>query len=70
MSDEIKKNSPSEDVLKELEEQEVVVNQPADETPVEVTEPATEESEKEEVVQPEAVEEQVKETHTIEEGKK
>ena len=48
MSDEIKKNSPSEDVLKELEEQEVVVNQPTAETPVEPIEPATEEVEKEE----------------------
>lgn len=69
MSDEIKKNSPSEDVLKELEEQEVVANQPTTETPTEVTEPATKEVEKEEVVQPEVVEE-VKETPAIEEGKK
>ena len=70
MSDEIKKNSPSEDVLKELEEQEVVVNQPTAETPVGVAEPTTEEAVKEEVVQPEVAEEQVKETPAIEEGKK
>lgn len=68
MSDEIKKNSPSEDVLKELEEQEVVVNQPTAETPAEVTEPATEDLEKEKVIQPEVVEE-VKETPAIEEDK-
>lgn len=69
MSDEIKKNSPSEDALKELEEQEVVVNQPTAETQAEVTEATTEEVEKEEVVQPEVVEE-VKETPAIEEGEK
>lgn len=67
MSDEIKKASPSEDVLKELEEQEVVVNQPTDETPAEATEPATEEVEKAEAIRPEVVEE-VKETPAIEEG--
>ena len=35
MSDEIRKNSPSEDVLKELEEEELVVEQPVTETPAE-----------------------------------
>nr|DAH52577.1 MAG TPA: hypothetical protein [Caudoviricetes sp.] len=68
MPDEIKKTSPSEDILKELEEQEVAVNQPTAETPAEVTESATGEVEKEEVIQPEVVEE-VKETPAIEEGK-
>lgn len=58
----------SDETKKELEEQEVVVNQPTAETPAEVTELATKEVEKEEVVQPEVVEE-IKETPAIEEGK-
>lgn len=57
----------SDEFKKELEEQEVVVNQTTAETQAEVIEPATEEVEKEEVTQPEVVEE-VKETPVIEEG--
>lgn len=59
----------SDEFKKELEEQEVVMNQPTAETQAEVTEPATEEVEKEEVIQPEVVEE-VKETPVVEEGEK
>lgn len=68
MSDEIKKNSPSEDVLKELEE-ELVVEQPTTETPAEAevkeeapaieeeTEKPVEETPAEDVVEPKKEEE-------------
>lgn len=69
MSDEIKKASPSEDVLKELEEEELVVEQPVTETPAEAevkeeapaieeeTEKPVEENLTEDVAEPEKEEE-------------